>query len=144
MTFKYKNLNKHNWKQIADTSFVLCHHLQCWKMVKIHNKNIIIIFKRVEFCLYFAHNIFFSGNAILTLEAKDAIKVITVRSTAFPPEPLQGGSAAVDKAPEGDYKSDLVQFVSQELAKSDRPELTSAKNIVAGGKKNNKKFINEF
>lgn len=60
--------------------------------------------------------------------------MITVRSTAFPPEPLEGGSAAVDKAPEGDYKSDLVQFVSQELAKSDRPELTSAKNIVAGGK----------
>lgn len=60
--------------------------------------------------------------------------MITVRSTAFPPEPLEGGSAAVDKAPEGDYKTDLVQFVSQELAKSDRPELTSAKNIVAGGK----------
>lgn len=75
-----------------------------------------------------------AGNAILTLEAKDAIKVITVRGTAFPPEPLEGGSAAVDKAPEGDYKTDLVQFVSQELTKSDRPELTSAKNIVAGGK----------
>lgn len=50
------------------------------------------------------------------------------------PEPLEGGSATVEKAPEGDYKSDLVQFVSQELTKSDRPELTSAKNIVAGGK----------
>lgn len=77
---------------------------------------------------------YLSGNAVLTLEAKDAIKVITVRSTAFPPEPLEGGSAAVDKAPAGDYKSDLVQFVSQELAKSDRPELTSAKNIISGGK----------
>lgn len=57
-----------------------------------------------------------------------------MRGTAFPPEPLEGGSAAIEKAPEGDYKSDLVEFVKQELAKSDRPELTSAKNIVSGGK----------
>ncbi|KAL4716815.1 hypothetical protein ACJJTC_012626 [Scirpophaga incertulas] len=76
----------------------------------------------------------YAGNAILTLEAKDPIKVITVRGTAFPPEPLEGGSAAVDKAPEGDYKTDLTEFVSQELTKSDRPELTSAKNIVSGGR----------
>lgn len=76
----------------------------------------------------------FLGNAILTLEAKDPIKVITVRGTAFPAEPLEGGSAAIDKAPEGDYKTDLVEFLKQELTKSDRPELTSAKNIVSGGK----------
>ncbi|CAH2102263.1 unnamed protein product [Euphydryas editha] len=76
----------------------------------------------------------YAGNAVLTLEAKDPIKVITVRGTAFPPEPLEGGSAAVEKAPEGDYKTDLVEFVSQELTKSDRPELTSAKNIVSGGR----------
>lgn len=76
---------------------------------------------------------FFTGNAILTFEAKDPVKVITVRGTAFPPEPLEGGSAAVEKAPEGDYKTDLTEFVSQELTKSNRPELTSAKNIIAGG-----------
>ncbi|KAI5644959.1 electron transfer flavoprotein domain-containing protein [Phthorimaea operculella] len=76
----------------------------------------------------------YAGNAIMTLEAKDPIKVITVRGTAFPPAPLEGGSAATEKAPEGDYKSDLTQWVSQELTKSDRPELTSAKNIVAGGR----------
>ncbi|XP_045509143.1 electron transfer flavoprotein subunit alpha, mitochondrial [Colias croceus] len=76
----------------------------------------------------------YAGNAVLTLEAKDKIKVITVRGTAFAPEPLEGGSAAVEKASEGDYKSDLVEFVSQELTKSDRPELTSAKNIVSGGR----------
>ncbi|KAG6450483.1 electron transfer flavoprotein subunit alpha, mitochondrial [Manduca sexta] len=76
----------------------------------------------------------YAGNAVLTLEAKDAIKVITVRSTAFPADPLEGGSAGVDKAPEGNYKSDLVEFVSQEITKSDRPELTSAKNIVSGGR----------
>ncbi|XP_046963272.1 electron transfer flavoprotein subunit alpha, mitochondrial [Vanessa cardui] len=76
----------------------------------------------------------YAGNAVLTLEAKDAIKVITVRGTAFPAEALEGGSAAVEKAPEGNYKSDLVEWVSQELTKSDRPELTSAKNIVSGGR----------
>lgn len=68
------------------------------------------------------------------MEAKDPIKVITVRGTAFPPEPLEDGSAAIEKAPEGNYKSDLVEWLSQELSKSDRPELTSAKNIVSGGK----------
>lgn len=77
---------------------------------------------------------FFAGNAILTLEAKDPIKVVTVRGTAFAPEPLEGGSTAVEKAPEGDYKTDLVEWLSQELTKSDRPELTGAKNIVSGGK----------
>ncbi|XP_047542294.1 electron transfer flavoprotein subunit alpha, mitochondrial [Vanessa atalanta] len=76
----------------------------------------------------------YAGNAVLTLEAKDAIKVITVRGTAFTAEPLEGGSAAVEKAPEGNYKTDLVEWISQELTKSDRPELTSAKNIVSGGR----------
>ncbi|OWR48009.1 electron transfer flavoprotein subunit alpha, mitochondrial [Danaus plexippus] len=76
----------------------------------------------------------YAGNAVLTLEAKDPIKVITVRGTAFPAEPLEGGSASVEKAPEGDYKTDLTQWVSQEITKSDRPELTSAKNIVSGGR----------
>ncbi|KAJ2948110.1 hypothetical protein O0L34_g9908 [Tuta absoluta] len=76
----------------------------------------------------------YAGNAIMTLEAKDPIKVITVRGTAFPPAPLEGGSAASEKAPEGDYKTDLTEWVSQELTKSDRPELTGAKNIVAGGR----------
>lgn len=76
----------------------------------------------------------YAGNAILTFEAKDAVKIITVRGTAFPPEPLEGGSAAIEKAPEGDYKTDLVEWISQELTKSDRPELTSAKNIISGGR----------
>lgn len=68
------------------------------------------------------------------MEAKDPIKVITVRGTAFAPEPLEGGSAAVENAPGDDVKTDLVEWISQELTKSDRPELTSAKNIVSGGK----------
>lgn len=76
----------------------------------------------------------YAGNAILTLESTDGVKVITVRGTSFEPASLEGGSAATEKAPEGDYKTDLTQFVSQELSKSDRPELTSAKNIISGGR----------
>lgn len=69
----------------------------------------------------------------MTLESKDAVKIITVRGTSFEPA-ADGGSASIDQAPQGDYKTDLTEWVSQELSKSDRPELTSAKNIVSGGK----------
>lgn len=76
----------------------------------------------------------YAGNAILTLKAKDAIKVLTVRGTSFPAAADQAAAAAVDNAPESDFKTDLTQFVSQELSKSDRPELTGAKVIVSGGR----------
>lgn len=75
----------------------------------------------------------YAGNAIQTLKANDPVKVITVRGTSFPPA-AEGGSAAVENAPSGDYKSDLSEFVGQELTKSDRPELTGAKIIVSGGR----------
>lgn len=75
----------------------------------------------------------YAGNAILTLKATDAVKVLTVRGTNFEAA-ADGGSAGVEKAPEGDYKSDLTEWVSQELSKSDRPELTSAKVIISGGR----------
>lgn len=69
----------------------------------------------------------------MTLESKDAIKVITIRGTSFEAAALEGGSATIEQAPQGDYKTDLTEWISQELSKSDRPELTSAKNIVSGG-----------
>lgn len=47
---------------------------------------------------------------------------------------MEGGSAKIEQAPAGDYKSSLVEFVKQELTKSDRPELTAAKVIVSGGR----------
>lgn len=75
----------------------------------------------------------YAGNAIMTLKAKDSVKVLTVRGTNFEAA-ADGGSGAVEKAPEGDYKSDLTEWVSQELSKSDRPELTSAKVIISGGR----------
>ncbi|CAL7952272.1 unnamed protein product [Xylocopa violacea] len=76
----------------------------------------------------------YAGNAIQTLKCKDNVKIVSVRSTAFEPTPLEGGSAKCEPAPAGDYKSQLIEFIKQELSKSDRPELTSAKIVVSGGR----------
>jgi len=76
----------------------------------------------------------YAGNAILTLKSKDAVKVISVRGTAFAAVNAEGNSAAVEKAPEAPVPTDLSTFVKQELVKSDRPELTAAKSVVSGGR----------
>lgn len=76
----------------------------------------------------------YAGNAIQTLKCKDNIKVVSVRGTAFEAVPLEGGNAKCEPAPAGDYKSSLVEFIKQELSKSDRPELTSARIVVSGGR----------
>lgn len=57
-----------------------------------------------------------------------------MRGTAFEAAPLEGGTAKCESAPAGDYKSQLIEFIKQELTKSDRPELTSAKVVVSGGR----------
>ena len=75
----------------------------------------------------------YAGNAIATVQSSDAVKVITVRGTAFDAAAATGGSAAVEKiAAVAD--AGVSQFVSRELTKSDRPELTAAKVIVSGGR----------
>ena len=75
----------------------------------------------------------YAGNALQTVQSKDPIKVITVRGTAFPPGEATGGSAAVEVvAPTG--SAGLSEFVRAELSKSERPELTSARVIVSGGR----------
>nr|CAD7396510.1 unnamed protein product [Timema cristinae] len=74
------------------------------------------------------------GNAILTLKSKDPVKVVTIRGTSFEADPLEGGSAQTEAIPAGDYKTDLSQWLSQELSKSDRPELTGAKVVISGGR----------
>ena len=75
----------------------------------------------------------YAGNAIATVESGDAKLVITVRGTAFAKAATTGGSAAVE-AVSGAGDSGLSSFVSAEIAKSERPELTSAKIIVSGGR----------
>jgi electron transfer flavoprotein alpha subunit len=75
----------------------------------------------------------YAGNAIATVQSLDAVKVITVRTTGFDPAPPSGGSAPIeDVAAVGDCG--ISSFVGSEIAKNDRPELTSAKIIVSGGR----------
>ena len=75
----------------------------------------------------------YAGNAIATVKSSDKVKVITARGTAFDAVAAEGGSAAVEEAAvKGD--SGLSSFVSAEVSKSDRPELTSAKIVVSGGR----------
>lgn len=75
----------------------------------------------------------YAGNAIATVESSDAKLVITVRGTAFERAAATGGSASVeDVAGAGD--AGLSSFAGAQVAKSDRPELTSAKVIVSGGR----------
>ena len=75
----------------------------------------------------------YAGNVLATVQSKDAVKVITVRSTTFPAAASEGGSASVETvATTAD--SGISSFVGQQLTKSDRPELTAAKIIVSGGR----------
>ncbi|WP_310023386.1 electron transfer flavoprotein subunit alpha/FixB family protein [Croceicoccus sp. BE223] len=75
----------------------------------------------------------YAGNAIATVESTDAKLVVTVRGTAFDKAETTGGSGTIeDVAGKGD--AGLSSFVGAELAKSERPELTSAKIIVSGGR----------
>jgi len=75
----------------------------------------------------------YAGNAIATVRSNDAKKVITVRTTAFDKAPSVGGSAPVEQADAGSDPG-TSSFVSMEASESERPELTSAKVIVSGGR----------
>lgn len=75
----------------------------------------------------------YAGNAIMTLKSLDAVKVMTVRATNFEATGTKTAEAPIESGPAGDFKSDLTEFVSQQLAKSDRPALTAAGCIVSGG-----------
>jgi len=75
----------------------------------------------------------YAGNAIATVKSSDAKKVITVRGTAFDKAAAEGGSGTIEGVT-GAGESGLSSFVSEEIAKSERPELTSAKIIVSGGR----------
>lgn len=74
----------------------------------------------------------YAGNVIATVKSADAKKVITVRTTAFDAVASTGGSAAIEAA--GSKDAGVSSFVKEELAVSDRPELTSAGIVVSGGR----------
>lgn len=75
----------------------------------------------------------YAGNVIATVQSSDAIKVLTVRTTGFDPVAAEGGSAAVE-AVAVVKDAGVSSFVGEEIAKSDRPELTAAKIVISGGR----------
>ncbi|MGE5562264.1 MAG: electron transfer flavoprotein subunit alpha/FixB family protein [Bacillota bacterium] len=75
----------------------------------------------------------YAGNAIATVKSNDAKKVITVRGTAFDKAAAEGGSASVEQVDAGQGAGNS-EFVSMDASESERPELTSAKVIVSGGR----------
>lgn len=75
----------------------------------------------------------YAGNMIATVKSSDAIIVLTVRATAFDPVAEEGGSASIEILDVA-YDTGLSSFVGEELAVSDRPELTSARIIISGGR----------
>jgi electron transfer flavoprotein alpha subunit len=87
---------------------------------------------KVESADTFARPIY-AGNAIATVQSLDGVKVITVRGTAFDAVAAEGGSAAIESLSQAE-DTGLSRFVSEEMAKSDRPELTSARVVIAGGR----------
>jgi electron transfer flavoprotein alpha subunit len=75
----------------------------------------------------------YAGNVIATVKSNDSIKVITVRGTAFDGAADSGGSAAIETVFNA-QDAEKSNFVSEEMAKSDRPELTAAEIVISGGR----------
>ena len=75
----------------------------------------------------------YAGNCIATVKTTDKKKVITVRTTAFDAAPMEGGSADIVSLEEV-HNSGISEFIKEELAQSDRPELTAADVIISGGR----------
>jgi electron transfer flavoprotein alpha subunit len=75
----------------------------------------------------------YAGTAIATVQSADKVKVITVRTTGFDAAAATGGSGAVESVPAA-ADAGKSSFIGQEIAKSDRPELTAAKIVVSGGR----------
>jgi electron transfer flavoprotein alpha subunit len=75
----------------------------------------------------------YAGNVIATVQSSDAKKVITVRTTAYDAVPAEGGSATIE-ALDAVHDAGISSFVSEEVAVSDRPELTAAAIVISGGR----------
>jgi len=75
----------------------------------------------------------YAGNALITVQSSDAIKLITIRSTAFDAVAPEGGSASVEEI-EFEQAFDRVEFVSRDVTVTERPDLTTARVVVSGGR----------
>ena len=75
----------------------------------------------------------YAGNAIATVQSRDQRKVVSVRGTGFDPAPATGGAASVEPVA-GSHDAGVSEFVGEEIAKSERPELTAASVVISGGR----------
>ncbi len=75
----------------------------------------------------------YAGNALATVKSSDTKKVVTVRASSFDPAPAEGGSAAIEPAVDV-ADPGVSRFVSADLSKSERPELTAARVVISGGR----------
>ncbi len=75
----------------------------------------------------------YAGNALATVQSSDAIKVVTVRITGFDAAPADGGAATIEPV-EGPGDQGKSRFIRDALSRSERPELTSAKVVISGGR----------
>jgi len=75
----------------------------------------------------------YAGNALATVQSSDARKVITVRAASFDPVATEGGNASIEAAPEVALPT-MSRFISSELSRSERPELTAARVVISGGR----------
>jgi electron transfer flavoprotein alpha subunit len=75
----------------------------------------------------------YAGNALATVRSSDKVKVVTVRAASFDPVAPEGGQAPIEAAPSAETPS-VSKFVSAELSKSERPELTAARVVISGGR----------
>ena len=75
----------------------------------------------------------YAGNGMATVKSSDAKKIITVRAASFDPIPADGGSASIEPVSLGELPG-ISKFISAELSKSERPELTAARVVISGGR----------
>ena len=75
----------------------------------------------------------YAGNALATVKSKDSIILASVRASAFPPAEIGGATAPVEQVTESVEFGNSAQFVSEQIVKSERPELGLATRVVSGG-----------
>lgn len=124
-------------KLAADYSAILAPATTCGKNVMPRVAALLDVAQLSEIVGVVSPNTFvrpiYAGNALATVQSKDSIMVITVRGTAFEAAAAEGGQAAVDAVSQP-VEAGGSAFVSQQLSKSERPELTAARIIVSGGR----------
>ncbi len=90
----------------------------------------------------------YAGNALATVQSADPVKVLTVRTTAFDAALAEGGSGTVERREPAERAGGIARFVGREVSRSERPDLTSARIVVSGGRGlgsgENFKFIEEL